>query len=101
MSKEPKMVTIVGVSKPRTSGSVVTKNGKKAYRGQRKHWYVYFYDEKGKFRKKRISALEVLYYGSMIRRRKSYLCHACGSKFRSLSQSCPSCGAKAERLTKG
>ena len=101
VSKEPKMVTIVGVSKPRTSGSVVTKGGKKAYRGQRRHWYVYFYDEEGRFRKKRISAVEVPYYGSMIRRRKSYFCHACGAKFRSLSQSCPSCGARAERLTRG
>ena len=95
------MVTIVGVSKPRTSGSVVTKKGKKAYRGQRKHWYVYLYDEEGKFRKKRISAVEVPYYGSMIRRRKSYLCPSCGAKFRSLNQSCPSCGARAERLKRG
>jgi rubrerythrin len=95
------LVTIVGVSKPRTGGSVMTKRGKKAYRGERKHWYVYFYDDKGKFRKKRISAVEVPYYGSLIRRRKSYLCPACGTKFRSTNRSCPSCGAKAERLTRG
>lgn len=95
------MVTIVGVSKPRTSGSIVTRKGKKAYRGERKHWFVYFYDDDGKFKKKRISTMEVPYYGSLIRRRKSYLCQSCGKKFRSLQQLCPSCGAKAKRLTRG
>ena len=94
------MVNVVGVSRPRTSGSVWTKKGKKAYRGKKKHWYVYFYDDRGKFRKKKISALEVPYYGSLIRRRKSYLCPSCGTKFRSLLDSCPSCGGKAERLRK-
>jgi rubrerythrin len=94
------MVTVVGVSKPRTSGSAVTKGGKKAYRGQRKHWYVYFYDDEGKFRKKRISAVEVPYYGSLIRRRKSYKCPSCGRKFRALDPKCPSCGTRAHRLGK-
>jgi len=93
-------VTVVGVSKPRTSGSAITKSGKKPYRGERKHWYVYFYDDDGKFRKRKISALEVPYYGSLIRRRKSYFCPTCNKKFRSLQQSCPTCGTKAERLAK-
>jgi lipopolysaccharide biosynthesis regulator YciM len=74
---------------------VVTKSGKKAYRGARKHWYVYFYDDEGKFRKKRIRAVEVPYYGSLIRRRKSFECKACGHKFRSLDQKCPKCGSNA------
>lgn len=94
------MVTVVGVSKPRTSGSSSTKTGKKAYRGERKHWYVYFYDDAGKFRKRKISALEVPYYGSLIRRRKSFICRACNKKFRALQQACPSCGANAERVSK-
>ena len=67
------MVTVVGVSKPRSSGSLVTKAGRKAYRGRRKHWYVYFYDDKGRFRKRRIRTVEVPYYGSLIRRRKSFV----------------------------
>ena len=89
---------VVGVSKPRTSGSFVTKRGKKAYRGKRKHWYVYFYDDEGKFRKKKISSVQVPYYGSLIRRRKSYQCGNCGSRFRSTSSTCPKCGAKSSRL---
>ena len=95
------MATIVGVSRPRTSGSVWTKKGKKAYRGKRRHWYLYFYDEKGKFRKRQISAVEVPFYGSQIRRRKTYVCPACGNKFRSTRNTCQSCGAHARRLTRG
>ena len=92
---------IVGVSKARTSGSYVTKSGKKAYRGKRRHWYVYFYDDEGKFKKRQISAVEVPYYGSLIRRRKSYLCRNCQTKFRSTSSTCPKCGVKARRLERG
>ena len=86
---------VVGVSKPRTSGSFATKKGKKSYRGNRKHWYVYFYDDDGKFRKKKISSVQVPYYGSLIRRRKSYSCDSCGNSFRSTSAVCPRCGAKS------
>ena len=89
---------IVGVTRPRTSGSFVTKKGKKAYRGKRKHWYVYFYDDDGKFRKKKISPVQVPYYGSLIRRRKSFLCSNCGNRFRSMNSDCPKCGAKSSRL---
>ena len=89
---------VVGVSKARTSGSFVTKKGKKSYRGKRKHWYVYFYDDQRKFHKKRISPVQVPYYGSLIRRRKSYLCESCGKRFRSMTPTCPSCGAKGTRL---
>jgi len=53
------MSTIVGVSKPRTSGALLTKKGRKAYRGKRRHWFVYFYDKDGKFRKRQISAASV------------------------------------------
>ena len=91
---------VVGVTRPRTSGSFVTKKGKKAYRGKRKHWYVYFYNDEGKFRKKRISQVQVPYYGSLIRKRKSYLCRNCGNRFRSTSSSCPRCGGKASRLAR-
>jgi len=94
------LVTIVGVSKARTSGSALTKKGKVAYRGKKKHWYVYFYDDDGKFKKKKVSVVEVPYYGSLIRRRKSYLCPSCGTKFRSFDQSCQRCGTEAERLTR-
>ncbi|HXX72936.1 MAG TPA: hypothetical protein VEI80_04505 [Candidatus Acidoferrales bacterium] len=86
---------IVGVSRPRTSGSFVTKKGKKSYRGNRKHWYVYYYDDEGHFRKKKISPVQVPYYGSLIRRRKSYVCDECGNIFRSTSSTCPKCGAKS------
>ena len=89
---------VVGVSKPRTSGSFLTKGGKKAYRGNRKHWYVYFYDDDGKFRKKKISSVQVPYYGSLIRRRKSYICGSCGDKFRSSTATCPTCGAKSGKV---
>jgi len=95
------LVNIVGVSRPRTSGSVLTKHGRKAYRGKRKHWYVYFYDDEGKFRKRQISAVEVPYYGSLIRRRRMYLCSNCNTKFRSVKDTCPRCGAKSTRLRGG
>ncbi len=94
------MVTVVGVSRPRTGGSVLTKAGKKSYRGKRKHWYVYFYDDEGRFRKRKINPIEVPYYGSLIRRRKSYVCPACWTKFRSMTDKCPKCGAKARKVIK-
>jgi len=94
------MDTIIGVSRPRTSGSVLTKKGKKVYRGKRRHWYVYFYDDEGRFRKRQINAASVPYYGSLIRRRKTYLCPSCGTKFRSLKDTCPKCTAKAKRVTR-
>ncbi len=92
------MVTIVGVSRARTSGSAVTKKGKKAYRGNKKHWYIYYYDDDGKFKKRQISALQVPFYGSLIRRRKSYHCPKCGKRFRSLEDECPKCGTKSSRV---
>ena len=88
---------VVGVSRVRTSGSFVTKAGRKQYRGQRKHWYVYYYDDQGKFRKRQISVVEVPYYGSLIRRLKSYTCESCGNKFRSTTAKCPKCGSGATR----
>ena len=78
----------------------MTKKGKVAYRGKKRHWYVYFYDDEGKFKKKQISAVQVPYYGSLIRRRKSYLCPSCKTKFRSLEPDCPKCGTKAEKISK-
>ena len=85
---------VVGVSRPRTSGSFATKGGKKAYRGKRKHWYVYYYDDDGKFKKKQISVVEVPYYGSLIRRRKTYICKNCKTKFRTWQGVCPNCGTR-------
>lgn len=95
------MVEIVGVSRAQTTGAAMTKKGRKYYRGKAKHWYVYFYDDNGKFRKRKISQVQVPYYGSLIRRRKSYVCPSCGTKFRSLKDNCPKCGGKAKKLTRG
>ena len=89
---------VVGVSRPRTSGSALTKKGKKAYRGKRKHWYVYFYDDEGHFRKRKITSVQVPYYGSLIRRRKAYKCASCATKFRSFKNQCPRCGSLGRRL---
>jgi rubrerythrin len=91
---------VVGVSRARTSGSFQTKKGRKTYRGNKKHWYVYFYDDDGKFHKKIISLAQVPYYGSLIRRRKSYICGSCGNRFRSMTSKCPKCGADSTRLGK-
>ena len=91
---------VVGVSRARTSGSYVTKKGRKAYRGQKRHWYVYYYDDDMKFRKKMISAFEVPYSGALIRRTKTYFCTSCESKFRSMRQECPKCGARAVRVVR-
>lgn len=86
-------MTVVGVSRAKTSGSFVTKAGRKSYRGKRRHWYVYYYDDDGKFKKKQISVVEVPYYGSLIRRRKMRICSKCGAKFRSAQNLCPNCGS--------
>jgi len=95
------LTIIVGVSRPKTSGAGTTKSGRKAYRGKRKHWYVYYYDDDGRFRKKRISPVEVPFYGSQIRRRKSYLCPNCGNKFRAWRAQCPKCNTLSKRLERG
>ena len=95
------MTIIVGVSRPKTTGAGTTKSGRKAYRGKRKHWYVYYYDDDGKFRKRRISPVEVPFYGSQIRRRKSFLCPKCGNKFRAWRAQCPKCSTIANRLERG
>ncbi len=92
---------VVGVSRARTTGSYVTKSGRKAYRGERRHWYVYYYDDEGKFRKMMINALQVPYYGSLIRRTKTYVCRDCGIKFRSMKAACPKCGKDAVRIDRG
>ena len=92
---------VVGVTRARTSGSFMTKSGRKAYRGKRRHWYIYYYDDDGKFKKKKINAVEVPYYGSLIRRRKSFLCGSCGNRFRAMGATCPKCGTKAVRLQRG
>ena len=94
----PAILEVVGVSRVRTSGSFATKSGRKQYRGHPKHWYVYFYDDDGKFHKKRISPVEVPYYGSLIRRRKSFICGKCGNRFRSMNSTCPRCGMSSHRL---
>ena len=91
---------VVGVSKVKTSGSYITKSGRKQYRGQRRHWYVYFYDDDGKFRKRMINAIEVPYYGSLIRRTKTFLCPNCGRSFRSTKPICPKCGKIAKVASK-
>src|SRR5690242_12261212 len=96
-----RLVEIVGVTRARTSGSSVTKKGRVAYRGNKIHWYVYYYDNDGKFRKKKISVLQVPYYGSLIRKRRSFRCPSCGTKFRSFKSACPSCGTKSQILAWG
>lgn len=85
------MKHIVSVSK------AYKHRGKHVHRTAKKHWHVYFYDEQGHFRTKRVNLLQALYYRTQRRHRYKVTCTECGSVFIALIKSfkekleCPYC----------
>jgi len=71
--------------------------GKHQHRTAKKHWFVYYYDEFGKFHTNRVNLLQSLYYRTQKRHRYKVACSECGSDFIALIKSfrekleCPYC----------
>ncbi|MGB6463918.1 MAG: hypothetical protein WBF38_06825 [Nitrosotalea sp.] len=58
--------------------SEVRQHGKN---GAKKRWYVFYFDEDGIFRSKRIQWYEVLWYKSQQHHKRRLVCLECGQKF--------------------
>jgi len=67
---------VIGVYK-RYNHSTKSKNHPRAKR----NWYLFFYDEDLRLRTKKISVWLVPYYKIKIRKRKTFVCLNCGTKF--------------------
>lgn len=85
------MIHVISVSKS------YTHRGNHRHRHDtKKHWHMYYIDD-GKFKTKRISSLEAMYYMTLKQHRYSYICMNCSSKFIALVKShkdvveCPYC----------
>ena len=85
-------ITVVSVAKS------YSNRGNHVHRpGTKKRWYLYFIDEDGKFKTKRINALEALYYRGKKTHRYRVVCPECGglslALVRSLKEDvdCPYC----------
>lgn len=63
----------------------------------KKHWYIYYYDEEGNFKTKRVNWFEAMYYKTQKRKRLKLICTECGNLFLGLVKSsneeidCPNC----------
>lgn len=66
-------ITVVSVAKS------YSNRGNHQHRpGTKKRWYLYYIDEDGKFRTKRINALEALLYKGLKTHRYKVVCPECG-----------------------
>lgn len=66
-------ITVLSVAK-----SYSNRGGNHRHRqGTKKRWYLYYIDEEGNFRTRRINALEVLYYRGKIVHRYQIVCPKC------------------------
>lgn len=62
----------------------------------KKHWFIYYYDELGRFHSEMVSYAQALYYKTKKLRRLKYYCEACGKLWFLLAKSkkqlvCPEC----------
>ena len=86
------MKYIVSVSK-----TYIHRGNHKHRDSTKKKWYIYYYDEEGNFKTKRIGLLQALYYKTQKRKRIKYYCIECGELFLGLIKSsndeieCPYC----------
>ena len=85
-------ITVVSVAKSYSNrGNHVHRQGTK------KRWYLYYIDEDGRFRTKRINALEALLYKGLKSHRYRVVCPECGGlsvafvKSLKGDQNCPHC----------
>ena len=70
------MKYVVSVSKTYTHRGLFRRR-----KATKKHWFVYYYDEEGKFQNKKINLLQALYYKTQKRKRLQYICTECSSRF--------------------
>ena len=86
------MKYIVSVSK-----TYIHRGNHKHRNSTKKYWHIYYYDEEGNFKTKRVNTLQALYYKTQKRKRLKYLCIECCSIFVGLVKSskeeldCPYC----------
>lgn len=86
------MIAVISVSK------AYSHRGNHRHRkGTKKHWYVYYIDEEGKLRTKKVSFLEALFYKNIKLHRYKRYCQECGRVFLAFLKSkkqpveCPYC----------
>jgi hypothetical protein len=85
-------ITVVSVAK-----SYSNRGNHQHRRGTRKRWYLYYIDEDGKFKTKRINAFEALLYKGLKSHRYRIVCPECAAPLvafvRSLKEDveCPYC----------
>jgi len=71
--------------------------GKHEHKRAKKHWFIYYYDEQGKFHTQEVDCLQALYYKIQKRHRFKFVCGNCGIVGISLPRSfrekvgCPYC----------
>ena len=83
---------------------VISVSKSYSHRGNHRHrpstkklWYVYYLDEEGKLKTKRINAIQAMYYKTQKRHRIKYYCEKCDKIFLALIKSkndtviCPYC----------
>jgi len=62
----------------------------------KKHLFAFYYDDKGVFRRQKISWLKGIYYNLFVKKYKwkTKKCNGCKIKYRSLGEKpfCPNCG---------
>jgi len=70
------MLAVISVSK-----SYIHRGNHRHKRDTKKHWYVYFIDDDGQFKSKRVSSIQAAYYKTRIKHRYRFFCRNCGSKY--------------------
>lgn len=86
------MKYVVSVSK-----TYIHRGNHKHKSSTKKRWHIYYYDEEGKFKTKKVNILQALYYKTQKRKRMKYVCTECGNLFVGLVKSsiekidCPKC----------
>jgi len=70
------MLAVISVSK-----SYIHRGNHRHKQNTRKHWHLYYIDDDKKFKSKRISSIEAMYYKARKIHRYRYVCINCGSKF--------------------
>lgn len=85
-------ITVVSVAK-----SYSNRGNHQHRQGTKKRWYLYYIDEDGKFRTKRINALEALLYKGLKTHRYRVICPECEAPLVAFVRSlkgdveCPNC----------
>lgn len=85
------MKHVISVSKTYKHRGVSHKKSTK------KHWFVYFLDDEGRFHSEQVSYLKAMYYKKQKLRRMKFICPDCGQFFLGLVKSakqeldCPYC----------